>query len=830
MPYDEIEDIDSTETTLPGVSFDIKGFLFKVLKFWKLFVLCITVGLVVAYLINVRKQNVYRLSSLISIENDQNPFFAANTSISFNWGGVSGKVGKVMIAMGTRNHNEKVVDSLGFYIQYLRQGEYRKVDVYKNAPFFVDIDNTKPQVLGRAITIRFLSDSKFELTIDFTSDKVKGQTYSDKTISNISVPIGKYSEVFNIGEYVELPFAAFRLHVRPGKVIVPNSEYFVQFLNFDSVVNKYRGAVSVRPYSKTSSSILTLSLNGYNKGKIVDYLNTTASILAQTDLEYKNLYATNTIKFIDSSLSVVGDTLKAANYTMNAFRKKNKIFDVSDELDEVSNKISTLDLDKEANESKLQYLNILENYLRTKTDYTKIAAPTSVGIEENNISSSVSKITTLSIQRQELEQLVQEGSSSLKELDGSIDAEKNVLLETIASTKRTINIRQQIIRTNKLNLEERLNELPEDQQEFLKIQRKLALSQESYNVFLAKRSEAAIIRAANVSDILVIERAKDVGNGPIGPNRNLNYMMALVIGFFGPLILVFVLFLLDNTIHGTDEIKRLSRIPIIGLIGKYEHESNLVVFDKPKSAVAEAFRSVRSSLQFFYKKMDKQGGRTIMLTSSVSGEGKTFCSINIASAYALSGKKTLLLGLDLRKPKIFDDFEINNSIGIVNYLIGNKTLEEVTCVSHVNNLEIITSGPIPPNPSELLMSDLMRDLIAELRGIYDIIVLDTPPLGLVTDALILSQYADASLFVIRLDYTKRVMLELVNEKYRSGELKNISFILNFYKSNLKYGYGGYGYGYGYGSYGDAYHESYRDKSFMDKIRDVLKKIKLFKIL
>ena len=820
MPYDEIEDIYGTENS--GVSFDIRGFLFKALKFWKLFILSIVIGLVVAYSINIRKQNVYRLSSLMSVENDQNPFFAANTSISFNWGGVSGKVGKIMIAIGTRNHNEKVVDSLQFYIQYLKQGKYRKVDVYKKAPFYVEIDKSKPQVIGRAITIRFVSDSQFELNIDFKSDRVTGQKYSDKSLTNISVSAGSFSNIFDIGEYIELPFAAFTLYTRPDATIIPNSEYFVQFLNFDSVVNRYKGAVSVKPYSKRSSSILILSLRGNNKAKIVDYLNATASILRKTDLERKNLYATNTIKFIDSSLNIVGDTLKAANYTMNAFRKKKKVFDVSNELEQVSKKLSELDSKKEASKSKLQYLNILEDYLRTKTDYTKIAAPTSVGIEENNVTASVSKIIVLSIQRQELEQLVQEGSSSLKELDGSIDAEKNVLLETITSIKRTINIQQQTIRANKLNLERRLSALPEDQQEYLKIQRKLTLSQESYDVYMAKRSEAAIIKAANISDVLVIEEAKDIGNGPIGPNRNLNYMMALMIGFFGPLVLVFLLFLLDNRIHNPDEVKRLSKIPVLGLIGKYEHDNSLVVFEKPKSAVAEAFRAVRSSLQFFYKKLSQNGGRTIMLTSSVSGEGKTFCSINIASAYALSGKKTILLGLDLRKPKIFGDFDIDNNIGIVNYFIGDKKLEEVTFKSHIDNLDIITSGPVPPNPSELLMSDMMDDLIVDLRSKYDMIVLDSPPLGLVTDALILSQYADASLFIVRLNYTKKGMLKLVNAKHKSGELKNVSYILNFYKANHNYGYGySYGYGYGYGAYGNTYHESSKNKSFIAKLKKIL---------
>ncbi|MDX1318481.1 MAG: polysaccharide biosynthesis tyrosine autokinase, partial [Xanthomarina gelatinilytica] len=343
--------------------------------------------------------------------------------------------------------------------------------------------------------------------------------------------------------------------------------------------------------------------------------------------------------------------------------------------------------------------------------------------------------------------------------------------------------------------EAKLSGLPEDQQEFLKIQRKLDISQEAYNVYMDKRSEAAIVKAANVSDISIIDEAKDIGGGLIGPNKSLNYMMGLMLGFFIPMFLIFVIFLLDHTIHGSDEVERLSKIPIIGLIGKYRYHNNLVVFEKPKSAVAESFRSIRSSLQFLLNKAPREGGRTIMITSSVSGEGKTFCSINVATVYALSGKKTILLGLDLRKPKIFDDFNLSNDNGMVNYLIGEKPFDEVKYQTHIDNLDVVPAGPIPPNPSELLMSPKLKELIATLRETYDIIILDTPPLGLVTDALELVKYADTSLFMIRLDYTKKGMLQLINAKYRAGEIKNIHFILNFYKHKTNHNYG-YGYGYG----------------------------------
>ncbi len=818
-----MEDYDNDYSEPRGVIFDFRGFLFKALNLWKLVVLSIGVALIIAYLINVRKQNIYRLDSLISVETEQNPFFTANTSISFNWGGISGKVGKIMTSIKTRTHNELVVDSLEYYMQYLEQGNYRMEDIYKESPFIVTLDKTKGQLLGPPIGIRFVNDRQFELFLNFTGTVADVQRPLDKKKYQATVLNGAFKETYSFGQTINLPFFNAIINPRQGYSVDLNAEYFVRFLNFDEVVNEFQNSIKIEPFSKESASILKLSLTGTNKSKIADYLNATSAILSKMELQRKNLYATNTIKFIDSSLNAVNDHLKDVTDEMNTFRKQHKVFDVSDEIQIISEKLKGLDVQKEMEQSKLNYLSALDNYLRTKRDYTKIAAPTSVGIEEVNILASVSKITSLAIERQNLEYTTKEGSILFKEIDSQLDSEKNVLLETIDATKNTIRFQLNAISKNMGRLEGQLSGLPQDQQQFLKIQRKINISQQSYDVYLSKRGEAAIVKAANVSDITAIDEAKDIGGGLIGPNKSLNYMMALMIGFFGPMLFIFTMFLFDNTIHGSDEVERLSSIPILGLIGKYNYKNNLVVYEKSKSAVAESFRSIRSSLQFIFKNQGQEEGigKTVMITSSVSGEGKTFCSVNIATVYALSGKKTLLLGLDLRKPRIFEDFKISNERGVVNYLIGDHTFDQINYSTHIENLDVVPSGPVPPNPSELLMSDGMKNLIELVRDRYDMIILDTPPLGLVTDALELAQYADATLFMVRLDYTKKGMLALINAKYKMGEVKNINFILNFYKHKTNHNYG-YGYGYAYGTYGNAYNEGNGKQPLSVRIKTFLK--------
>ena len=323
------------------------------------------------------------------------------------------------------------------------------------------------------------------------------------------------------------------------------------------------------------------------------------------------------------------------------------------------------------------------------------------------------------------------------------------------------------------------------------------------------------MKAANVSDVLVIDSAKDTGDGQIGPDTKLNYLLALFFGFLIPFVFVLILAFFDNKIANVKDIERQSRIPILGVVGKSNLGNGLEVLRRPKSAIAESFRAIRSSLQFMYKKQGVTGAKTVLLTSSVSGEGKTFTSINIASVFALSEKKTVLVGLDLRKPKIFGDFDIDNDKGVVNYLINDATLEEVTQKTEIPSLDIITSGPIPPNPSELLMGDAMEAFIATLKEKYDYIILDSPPLGLVADALELNRFADATIYMVRQNYTKKGMLSVINQKYKKGEIDNVSFVLNHYDVKGTYGYG---YGYGYGAYGNGYHEDEVKKTFGQRLK------------
>lgn len=804
-------------------TFDFKGFLLKIAGYWKWFLISLAICFFIAYQVNIRKEKIYGLETLISVKEESNPLFTSNTSLTFNWGGVSDEVQTITTTLQSRSHNELVVEKLQYYIDYLVQGEYNLIDAYGAVPFELELDKKKGQLTGALISITFVSESVYELKITFENSSVPLIHYADASRSTTNVVVGEFKKRFKVGQEVVLPFLNWRLNIKDNPGFYKGNEYFVRFNDFDGTVSNYKG-IGVRADDK-GGSVLTLSMQGTNKARLVDYLNATVKMLIKRQLDSKNQFATNTIAFIDSTLVSMESQLKETGNELKSFRKDKNIIDVEDGGVKFSDRILKYDVEKDEITRKIAYYNSLRSYLKNSVDYSKLPAPSVAGIEDPNIVVNVSKLIALSAQRSEMAYAVK-SEKIFKDFDNQMLAVKNVLLENIVTAKQSLQYDLATVNSKIGASESVIKQLPEDQQELIKIKRKYDLSDNIYTTFLQKRSEADIVKAANLSDIHFIDPAKDVGGGLIGPKTSVNYVLALFLGILIPLIVVLIIFFVNNSIQNTDELSNLTKIPLIGVIGVNRDKTELAVYNKPKSALSESFRAIRSSLQFLYKKQNVEGAKTLMITSSVSGEGKTFCSINIATVFALSEKKTVIVGLDLRKPKLFEEFNLNNDKGVVNYLINESSVDDITNATEIPFLDVILSGPIPPNPAELIISEGLGDLISELKQKYDYIILDTPPVGLVSDALELDQYCDVTLYIVRQNFSKKDMITLLNNRVKRGELKNTSIVLNGFENKAKYGTGyGYGYGYGYGNntYAEGYHEKEPVVSTISKVVKWLKK-------
>lgn len=804
------------------VSFDFKGLLLKILSYWKWFIVSLIIAFTIAYQVNIRKEKIYQMDTLISIKEESNPLFTSNTSLTFNWGGVSDQMQTISTTLQSRSHNELVVDQLQFYIDYLKQEKYNMVDAYGVVPFYVAIDKNKGQLSGGLISITFLSESEYQIKIPFQGSSASLITYSDNSYSSTAVEVGDFVQKYKVGEEVSLPFLHWKLLIKDNPGFYKDKEYFVRFNDFNGTVGRYRG-INVIPDDK-GASILTLRLQGTNKARMVEYLNSTVKMLIKRQLDSKNRFATNTISFIDSTLIAMESQLKTAGEELKTFKKGKAGFNLENNGTQFSDKISQYDIEKDAIARKLSYYNSLKAYLKNSVDYSKLPAPSVAGIDDPNVVANISKLIALSTQRSEMAYAVK-SDKIFKDFDSQMEAIKSVLLENITTAKSSLQFDLGLVNTKINQAEGNIKQLPEDQQELIKIKRKYDLSDKIYSTFLQKRSEADIVKAANLSDIHFIDPAKDVGGGLIGPKTSVNYVLAAFLGFTIPLVFIFVIFFINNSIQNAEDVSKQTQIPLIGVVGVYKENGELAVFEKPKSALSESFRAIRSSLQFLYKKQHVEGGKTLMITSSISGEGKTFCSINIATVFALSEKKTVIVGMDLRKPKLAEEFNLSNEVGVVNYLIRQKGLKEIINSTQIPYLDVILSGPVPPNPSELIIGESMAELISELKKEYDYIILDTPPVGLVSDSLELGQYADVTLYIVRQNITKKEMIPLLNNRVKRGEMTNVSIILNGFENKAKYGSAyGYGYGYGYGEYSNGYHEEEKPKSILEKIIKKIRKV------
>jgi capsular exopolysaccharide synthesis family protein len=392
-----------------------------------------------------------------------------------------------------------------------------------------------------------------------------------------------------------------------------------------------------------------------------------------------------------------------------------------------------------------------------------------------------------------------------------INSIKKELIENIKSIIASSQITQDELDKRINILEKSVDQLPDNERQLVNIQRKFNLNDNIYTYLLQKRAEAGISRAANAPDCQVVEEAHLRSASLLSPKKNIILALALFFGLLIPTAFSLIRILLNDKILSKEDLENESSIPIVRMVGNSHNFGNLATKNNPRGAVTEDFRSIKLNLPYMQPKQEIQ---VVCVTSSVPGEGKTFCSVNLASVYAMSGKKTLVLFGDLRRPRIDKELEINTDLGLSNVLIGRNTLAEVIQPSSLKNLYVLASGPTPPNPAELLGDTKMDEVMVQLKKEFDVIIIDTPPLGLVADSLLMLKYSDAACYIVRHNYTRKLFLRKINEMFEEKRVKNICLIINDIEGETV-GYG-YGYGYRYGGYGYHGYFEQEETSFWKK--------------
>nr|WP_321452413.1 polysaccharide biosynthesis tyrosine autokinase [uncultured Carboxylicivirga sp.] len=782
-----------------GLNFDTKRFLFDLLHFWWLFAITIPLCFTFAYFIHRYTPPTFRASISLLIEERGEKMPNSNMMEGFGLTPGQQNMENQMAILTSWDVIKETVDQLDFNLSYFMQGRMKHTEVYHDEPFIVKFDSLHRQVLNTPIYLEFINKNEYKLKV--TTDNASTYTYKMNKNSGNTGSIN-FEQTFRFGELVNLPWGRFIIHNYRGTSSSNQEMYFI-FNHPNNIAARYKSRI--RTYrANESSSILNISITGKNNQKNIRFLNQLVKVFINNNLEQKNQIATNTIQFIEDQLGIISDSLKLTGSELSRFRTSNEIQSISVKaqylfttLQKQEKQIAQLELTK-------RYYQYLKDYFDKGIPENDVIAPAQYEIDNNILSNLINQIIELNTERISMSNFSSsESNLAYKDIDNQMKVAISTLLKTIESQLSVVE--ESIARIEDaivLNKKELYN-LPETERLLLGIERKFQLNNEVYTFLLRKRSEAQIQKASNTPDHKVLETAK--GNGIIAPNKSTNYKNSILLGLFLPLAFVGLRQVFNNKILDEDDVTKLTNKPIIGQILHNSKEESNVVQHHPKSVITESFRRVRTRLDFLTQGIECP---IVSVTSSIPGEGKTFCALNIAAALAISGKKTVILGFDLRKPGLNKLVETKGMTGLSNYLIGKATYDEIKVPHQQDNLTVIPSGDIPPNPSELISSPKTEVLFKQLKEEFDFIIIDTPPMGIVSDPFLLARHADSLIFLVRQNHSIKKITEQTLRNVSEEGIKNVGILLN--DLNIRKGYGyGYNYRYNYGyrySYGHGYYE------------------------
>ncbi len=740
---------------------------------------------------------IYEASSSVLIKDSKN---SSNKIEDFIAGDVFGNQKNIATEMGilqSRSILEETINELNLEVSYYSPGTFFKQPLYKNNPFSVNTVFVDKGVYGEY----------FELTIIDT-----GSYLLETEIDNSSLADFTYSKVHRFGETIRTPKFSFTIEkTEPDFSNASEKNYYFKVNSINSLINYYKDEkLKVNPLNK-DATIVTLSVQDNIKERAMDFLNKIGEVYINRDVRDKAAVAGLTLKFVDEQLADISKTLGGIEQDLQNFKEEKGTVNLSQESQAYLEKLTTIDADRIKSEMDLSSLDYLYDYVTKNKDLTQLA-PSSLGTPDPLLVNLIADLQRLQTKRKTLRFGTSDANPAVKEIDEQIAATKNSLIENIQSIRNGVKVGLLGISKELAQSEAQIKKVPRIERELLGIQRNFSVNENIYLYLLQKKAETGIAKATAVSDNKVLDLAS-VNEKPVIPNNKAVAIVALLLVVLVPLFIILLQGFIQNTISSRDDIERLTKIPIIGIVGHMTTGNRMAVANKPKSSIAEAFRSIRANLMYFGLSEAK---KVVLITSNVGGEGKSFSTLNLASVLALQHYKVIIVGMDLRKPQLVADLGVKNDKGVSNYLIGAVSLTEVIQKTPVENLDIISSGPVPPNPAELLAKKETVELLNKLKGMYDFVIIDTPPVGIVSDAMMMMNLADINMFILRENYSRKDYVKTINNLHAQGKVENLCILLNDTGAHRSHGYG-YGYGYGYGGYG-YYDEDQKKKSWFSRLR------------
>ncbi|PIQ17724.1 MAG: tyrosine protein kinase [Flavobacteriaceae bacterium CG18_big_fil_WC_8_21_14_2_50_34_36] len=780
-----MENLTSKTTTVANNEPTLREQIGTYLRHWPWFVLTVLISLIIAYLYLRYTTTFYQTSTSIIIKDSKGRGAASELAAFEDIGLISGmnsnSIENEIEILKSKRLMTNVAKELDLHIRYFKEGKIKVTEFFANKAFSIKIVNEKEDVPYPTYPLYFKITSPTTLEITDSETNTKQEV--------------------NFGNRVSFPFAD--ITILPSAVLQKNFDakedntFLVQFANLNNIVTYYQNAIQVSPVVK-GGSVIKLTLNDPVKEKAQRILDELVSQYNKDATEDRNLVSLNTAAFIDERLQIITQELDSVETNKVDFKQENRLTDIQAEAQLFLENSSDLNKKQVNLATQLELVNSVVSYLN-KEDKTSLL-PANLGISEGGIDGLITNYNQLVIERNRLLRSSTEQNPVVVNLTNQINQLRSNVITSLNNVRNSLQVSLRDIRSQEAVFGSKIAQVPGKEKVFRGIERQQGIKEALYLFLLQKREETSISLAVTAPKAKIVDAAYS-SEGPVSPKSNIVLLAAFLIGLLIPFSIIYVNQLLYDKVRNRKDVEReVGSIPIVGEIPKLDAKEEVLIKQNDRSILAESFRILRTNLQYlFVNKKDLESGKTIFVTSTVKGEGKTFATVNLALTLANSNKKVVVVGADIRNPQLHRYVPHSKKTkGVTDFLVS-KTLNisDLIQKSDFNpHLDFLFSGTIPPNPAELWLNDRAAIMFASLKENYDYIIVDTAPAMLVTDTFLISSFADVTLYVIRADYTERKLLEFPVDAVANKKLQGVAFVLNHVKM-ANFGYGNkYGYAYG----------------------------------
>lgn len=769
---------------------NIQELLFRYLIHWPWFVISIIICIACAWGYLRLTTPIYNISATVLIKDEKKGGGASMSSDLEKMGlegfvSSSSNVDNEIEVLRSKSLAREVVNNLGLFVTYMDEDEFPSKELYHTSPVLVSLTHQEADKLPGRMEINMILQPTGALGVQITVGEKEYQKQFDKLPA-----------VFPTDEGTVAFFANNDTLSAVCPENITKERHITAFINRPfSVLKEYVNSLSIAPTSKTTS-VVVISLENTNTRRGRDYINKLLEMYNINANNDKNEVAQKTAEFIDERIGIISKELGSTEQDLENFKRSAGITDLSSEAQIALTGNAEYEKKRVENQTQINLVMDLQRYMKGN-EYEVL--PSNIGLQDAASAGAIDRYNQMLVERKRLLRTSTENNPTIINLDTSIRAMRTNVQATLDATLKGLQITKEDLAREASRYSRRINDAPTQERQFVSIARQQEIKSGLYLMLLQKREENAITLAATANNAKIIDEALADDN-PISPKKTIVYLAALVLGVGLPVGVIYLIGLTKFKIEGRADVEKLTSLPVVGDIPLADEKTgSIAVFENQNNLMSETFRNVRTNLQF----MLENGKNVILVTSTISGEGKSFISANLAISLSLLGKKVVIVGLDIRKPGLNKVFNIpKKEHGITQYLTNTTAnLMDFVQPSDINkNLFILPGGTVPPNPTELLARGGLEKAIETLKANFDYVILDTAPVGMVTDTLLIGRVADLSVYVCRADYTHKAEFTLINELAENNKLPNLCIAVNGLDLNSRK----YGYYYGYGKYGKYY--------------------------